>query len=45
LGGSSLDSLEQARQRVLWIVEHEASEPSNPSLQPRPNSVDLQDNS
>jgi hypothetical protein len=38
-------ALEQARQRVLWAVEHEASKPSSTSLQPRPSSVDLQNNS
>lgn len=38
-------ALEQARQRVLWAVEHEASESSSTSLQPLPSSVDLQNNS
>jgi hypothetical protein len=38
-------ALEQARQRVLWAFEHDASDPSGAALDSIPSSVDLQDNS
>lgn len=38
-------ALEQARQRVLWAVEHDATDPSGAALESLPSSVDLQNNS
>jgi len=37
-------ALEQAQQRVLWAVEHQMTNPSDPDLEPSPGSVDLQNN-
>ena len=37
-------ALEQAQQRVLWAVEHQTTDPSDPDLEPSPGSVDLQNN-
>jgi hypothetical protein len=41
---SIVAALEQAQQRVLWAVEHQTTDPSDPELEPPRGSVDLQNN-
>ena len=42
---SIVAALAEAERRAFRVVEHDASEPSNPSLGSLPSSVDLQNNS